>query len=148
MTGGFDEVFRNLNALEQDFHRRAAVAMDEVGKMLENHARTNHLWKDRSGNTNNSTIGGLSEQTREYVRAVLSAGMTYDVFLELARGGKWAWLMPAVEANRLQILQIINRNMDVRHARANRITDVGGQTRALIRGKGGSEHLRRLRDKE
>ena len=111
MTGGFDEVERNLDKLEADLRRRAARAMDEVGIHLANYAKTHHLWTPRTGATDVSTVGGLYEETQEYVRAVLSAGMTYNVFLELARSGRWSWLKPAVDANHSTILRIIERHM-------------------------------------
>lgn len=140
MTGGFNEVYHALDALEQSIHAAAESAMDEAGHLLANYAKTNHLWQDRTGNTTASTIGGLVESTRELVRGALSAGMDYDVFLELAREGRWAWLLPAVEANKLEILLIFNRHLSEFGLSFKRIS-VGGRTYALITGEK-STHLR------
>ena len=114
MNNGFDDVRRNMEeVLRNQMRKKAESAMDEVGHYLANYAKDNHLWTPRTGDTDRSTVGGLYESTAEYVRAVLSAGMTYDVFLELAREGRWAWLNPAVEANQSAINSIIVRHMSL-----------------------------------
>ena len=76
-----------------------AVAMGEIAALLESYAKANHPWKDDTGATATSIRGFISEVTPITITATLSAGMEYDVFLELARDGKWAWLWPAIEAN-------------------------------------------------
>ena len=99
MLRGLDQVQRNLDLYYQGTLRKAAVAMEEIAKLLEGYAKVNHPWKDQTTNTATSIEGFISEATPLTITATLSAGMEYDVFLELARGGKWAWLWPAIEAN-------------------------------------------------
>lgn len=96
---GLDEVMANLERWYQGTLKRAAVAMEEIAALLESYAKANHEWKDDTGATTTSISGFISEATPLVITATLSAGMSYDVFLELARDGKWAWLWPAVEAN-------------------------------------------------
>mgnify|MGYP007112932799 CR=1 FL=1 len=96
---GLDDVQRNLERYYQGTLKRAAIAMEEIAALLEGYAKANHPWKPKSGATDVSTKGFIAEATPLVITAVLSAGMEYDVFLELARSGKWAWLWPAVEAN-------------------------------------------------
>lgn len=102
---------RALDDLEREIHRRTVAAGDEIGHMLANYAKTHHPWTPRTGATDVSTQGGVYEQTREYVRVVLSAGMSYNVFLELARSGEWAWLYPTVQANQQNIMRILERHL-------------------------------------
>lgn len=118
MTGGFDEVYRNMDAWERQFRKKAEEAIDEIGHFLANYAKKNHQWGNPyskgyipTGATDLSTKGGLYESATDYVRGVLSAGMDYNVFLELAREGKWAWLWPAVEANQTTIMGILERHL-------------------------------------
>lgn len=110
-VGGFQEVNRNLDNLEREIHRRAVNAMDEVGHFLANYAKTHHPWTPRTGATDVSTVGGIESETKEYVRAVLSAGMSYDVFLELAKDGRWSWLWPSVTSNQQNIMRILERHL-------------------------------------
>lgn len=111
MIGGFREVERALDDFEREIHRKTVRAGDEIGHMLANYAKTNHPWTPRTGHTDQSTVGGVYKETREYVQVVLSAGMSYDVFLELAMSGRWSWLMPAVQANQRQIMSILERHL-------------------------------------
>lgn len=110
-VGGFREVEANLEKLEADIHRRTVEAGDEIGHYLANYAKTHHPWTPRTGLTDVSTVGGVYKETREYVQVVLSAGMSYDVFLELAMEGRWSWLLPAVEASQAQIMSILERHL-------------------------------------
>lgn len=117
-VGGFREVERALDNFEAEIHRRTVAAGDEIGHYLANYAKTNHLWGNPysegytpTGHTDQSTQGGVYEQTREFVRVVLSAGMDYDVWLELAMSQRWSWLRPAVYASERQIMQILERHL-------------------------------------
>ena len=96
---GLEEVQTNLDRYYQGTLARAAVVMQEIAAILEGYAKSHHPWKDDTGATNTSIIGFISEVTPMTITATLSAGMEYDVFLELAHDGKWAWLWPAIEAN-------------------------------------------------
>ncbi len=99
MLRGLDHVQRNLDLYYQGALRKAVVAMEEIAALLEGYAKANHPWQPRTGATDVSTRGFISEATPLVITATLSAGMEYDVFLELARDGRWAWLWPAIEAN-------------------------------------------------
>jgi hypothetical protein len=95
-----DDVIRNLEAWYGDIIRRAYQAMEEIAAILEGYAKSHHKWKPDTGATDTSTRGFIAEVTPSVITAVLKAGMEYDVFLELAREGKWSWLWPAIEANK------------------------------------------------
>lgn len=97
---GLAEVERNLNKWYSDgIMARARQAMEEIAALLDGYAKTHHPWTPRTGHTDVSTRGFISEVTPKIITAVLTAGMAYDVFLELAREGKWAWLWPTIQAN-------------------------------------------------
>lgn len=96
-----------LEALKARFQQQIEGAAAEIAHTLEQYALNNHPWEIRSGETNETTRGRVVEFSAEVVRITLSAGMDYDVFLELARDGKWAWLWPAVMANVDTIKQIL-----------------------------------------
>ncbi|MCE5199800.1 hypothetical protein LLG39_12585 [bacterium] len=100
MLRGLDQVQRNLDKWYSDgILKRAAEVMAEIAAMLEGYAKSHHDYQDQTANTTNSTRGFIAEATPKVITTVLTAGMAYDVFLELARNGKWAWIWPAVEEN-------------------------------------------------
>jgi hypothetical protein len=104
---GVDIVLRNLTKVEAWFHQALHDAGEEIAHLLASYAKTHHLWQPKSGATDTSTIGQIVEETREYVLVAVSAGMDYDVFLELAREGRWSWLWPAVVACEAQMTEIV-----------------------------------------
>lgn len=110
-VGGEDTVLRNLGLLEDRFAMAVVKAGHEIGHLLANYAKTHHPWTPRTGNTDQSTSGDVVEITREYVLVALSAGMSYDVFLELAKQGRWAWLWPTIVACEADIKQSLQMNM-------------------------------------
>jgi len=133
---GGDEVARRLAAYRVQIQARAELAMQAVMTALEGWAKSEHghpgasitrgasegkdrryedhdppFW-DQTGNTTQSIRGELvSEASAQIVRGVLTAGMEYDVFLELAKDGKWAFLMPTIENHKDDILTIITSIM-------------------------------------
>lgn len=68
-------------------------------------------WGDVTSATQQSTVGGVSQVTSEFVMVALTAGMDYDVLLEKAREGRWAWLWPAVIANENEMKSILARHL-------------------------------------
>lgn len=112
-VGGFREVEKALDDLEKRMYQRAYDAMDEIGHHLANDAKTHHEWQPVTGATDVSTVGGVYEATQEFIRVVLSAGMDYDVFLETARQGRWAWLHPTVTRNQAYIVRRLGEALSV-----------------------------------
>lgn len=110
-VAGMAEVEAGVLAFEIAVAGAMRAAGGEIASLLANYAKTNHPWTPRTGATDVSTKGTVVEATAEFVTIVLSAGMTYDVFLEFARQGKWAWLGPAVEACKPQILESLGRHL-------------------------------------
>lgn len=68
---------------------------------------------DETGDTTRSIKGEVVEVSAELVRGVLSAGMDYDIYLELAREGKWAFLWPTIVAHKDDIEKIIAARMAI-----------------------------------
>lgn len=114
---GMTVVLDHLDAYVEGLGTSAQAAAREIGQLLANYAKANHPWQDRTSNTNNSIMGTDSGGAQEYapgdgvIDIYLSAGMDYDIFLELAHEGKWAWLWPAIEANQGGMRQILVRHL-------------------------------------
>lgn len=89
---------------------QAAGMTHGMGKAMElvaYYARTEHLYTRRTGLTELTTEGGLYEATAQKVVGVVSAGMSYDKWLELARGGEWSFLWPALMQHKDEVLALI-----------------------------------------
>lgn len=108
---GVSAVISGLEGWVKGTQDNVVKAAFEIAMLLEAYAKDHHPWQDRTGDTRQSIQGTVAEISDEMVLILLSAGMNYDVFLELARGGKWAWLWPAVIANQRKILGILRRNL-------------------------------------
>ena len=108
---GIDAVQLALADVARQIQDRAETAIAEVMDALEGWAKSEHAYIDRTSNTTNSIKGQVAEVSAALVRGVLSAGMEYDVFLELARDGKWAFLWPTIERHKDEILQMIQSRM-------------------------------------
>lgn len=106
-----DAVQLRLEEVVRQMQQNAETAMHEVMAALEGWAKSEHAYRDRTANNTNSIKGEVAEVSAEIVRGVLSAGMEYSAFLELAKEGKWAFLWPVIERHKDDILAIIQNRM-------------------------------------
>ncbi len=107
---GLAVVFDHLDAYVEGLRENALIAAGEIAAVLEAYAKREHPWTTRSGATAASILGTVIEG-QDVIDIYLSAGMDYDVFLELAHSGRWAWLWPAIEANKELIRTILVRRL-------------------------------------
>lgn len=110
-TSGVDIVQFRLAEITRQIQQNAETAMAEVMAALEGWAKSEHSYNDRTSNTTNSIKGEVAEATALIVRGVLSAGMDYDIWLELCHDGRWAFLWPTIEKHKDDILAIIEARM-------------------------------------
>ncbi len=108
---GLEQAQRNLEVYAQGLRSGALLAAHEIATLLEGYAKSHHPWSPDTGATDVSTKGTVVEASSEMMRIVLSAGMEYDVYLEFAREGKWAWLWPTIVANKEPIRAILKNRL-------------------------------------
>lgn len=104
---GMDVVIRNLeNWSKEKVSRVTRASQHVIAPSLENYARSNRPWQDRTGNA----------RRRLHTKVVTSAddlsiqlhhGVSYGVFLELKQAGKFAILKPTIMQNQAAVLKII-----------------------------------------
>ena len=118
---GFQDWLRNVDRFQGNIEASVVKACDEIAAVLESYAKSHHKWGNPyskgyvpTGLTDQTTRGTWEQVRRDLYRIVLSAGMEYNVVLELARNGKWSWLAPAVEANQQVIINILSDNLRMR----------------------------------
>lgn len=104
------DVYRNLDAFERRLHQRGRSAVQALGPYLVEWTKAEKPWQDRTGETAASIQAFLSEAA-EGVQVSLTATVDHARFLELARGGKWAFLLPVIERHEADIRRILSEEM-------------------------------------
>jgi len=81
---------------------------------MVDYAKSNKPWEDRTGNATGaiglSGPGGAEvpvELANEIVTIYLTTGMDYGKWLELANSGKYAIILPTLEAHYNEIVEMI-----------------------------------------
>lgn len=81
--------------------------MEKAMELIAYYARTEHSYTRRTGLTEQTTEGGIYESTAAKIVGVVSASMSYDVFLELCHAGKWSFLWPALLEHQEEVLALL-----------------------------------------
>jgi len=97
-------------ALEGMYHDKVVAAVGVLmtlfaGK-IEAYAKANAPWTDRTGNAR-QTLFTVVDLATDMVTLYLSHGMEYGKFLELCNSGKYAIIMPALQAAYGEISQAL-----------------------------------------
>lgn len=110
-VSGVEACIDGLEAAVEGMRRQAESAAKAIAALLEAYAKQNHLWRNKTGQTQATTKGFIAEASDELVVIALTTATDYSTFLELARGGRWSWLWPAIDANREEIMRILRRHL-------------------------------------
>jgi hypothetical protein len=103
-------VLRNLNAFVIEMTDAGREAAEEIGELLVGYAKTHHLWQPQTGQTE-LTTQAVIEEVNGMIEVALTTETDYSTFLELARNGRFAWLWPAMDANKGAIVEIMRRRL-------------------------------------
>ncbi len=100
------KVQNNLNMSRVSQKMRAAIGVyaDTAALKMEGQAKQNAPWTDRTSNARNSIRGSFGWRGDHCV-IVLSGGMEYSVYLELAMSKKYAILYPTILKNAPDVLR-------------------------------------------
>lgn len=79
-----------------------------IASRLQAHAQANAPWTDRTGVAREGLVT-IADVSTELVTIYLVTTAPYGVFLELARGGKYAIIMPTIEALMPEIYALMQR---------------------------------------
>lgn len=85
--------------------QKAALALyaDTAAKKMEGEAKAGAPWTDRTSHARQS-ISGTHGWDNSTLKIVLSGGMNYSVYLELAMEKAYAILVPTIQKNAAEIL--------------------------------------------
>jgi hypothetical protein len=87
----------------------AVVALGEYfASRLEGYAKTHAPWTDRTGHARQS-LTGKCIPTAAAVVIVLAGLADYQIWLEIAHGGRWAIILPTIDAHLGEIVGALHR---------------------------------------
>lgn len=103
-------VKHNFNDKAIESTVRAAISMfgNTAAKKMEADAKINRPWTDRTSLARNSIRGNFEWQGKK-ARIVLSGGVRYFIWLELAHEKKWAILVPTIEKHAPEVVSAYKR---------------------------------------
>ncbi len=110
MLEGLSAVLQNIEAQKQRQVRGMAMAAGEICQLLQSYAKANAPFTDRTGNLRNSINADIEAISTDAVTMILQANMEYAPYVELRFANRYAYLVPAVEANMVRIHEIVERH--------------------------------------
>lgn len=95
------------------YGERVIEAVKAVAKyfepVLEEYARQNAPWTDRTGNARQTLHAWSDELANDIVELWIGHGMEYGLWLEVRWGGRYAIVWPAIEQHLAPIAQMLQR---------------------------------------
>lgn len=91
----------------------AAIAMyaENAALTLQNYARENRPWTDRTGHARQRLTGSVAKVSQGY-QIILAHGVDYGKWLELAHEKRFAIIQPTIQAKSPEILSGFNKLLE------------------------------------
>lgn len=106
--GGTDRVvLANMTRYGERVIEAINAVADYFSAVVETEAKTGAPWTDRTSNARQTLSGFKVELAKDVVAIYLAHGMDYGIFLETMGQGKWAIILPTLEANYTPIMQML-----------------------------------------
>ena len=104
---GDDKILQRMSEYERKVLEAVVGVADYFTPVIESYAKDNAPWTDRTGNARQSLHAFTQVLARDTVALYLAHGVNYGVFLELAHQGRYAIIMPTLEAHYTAISQML-----------------------------------------
>lgn len=106
--GGTDRiVIQNMQRYERRVYEAIRYVADYFAPVLENYAKANAPWVDRTGNARASLHAFKRELSEAVVELYLAHGMDYGIHLERRFQGRYAIILPTLQAHYPQVGQML-----------------------------------------
>lgn len=92
-------VKRNMDLYKEQVRQAVVAVAQFFSVQLENYAKTNARWTDRSGNARQGLYSLVDDAAENAVIIYLSHGVDYGKWLEIAFQGRFAIIWEAIESN-------------------------------------------------
>lgn len=96
---GDDRVVRNMAVYGERVRQAVRAVADYWAPVIEAYAKDNAAWTDRTGNARQSLHAFVEQLSRDSVALYLAHGVEYGKWLELAHAGRYAIILPALQAH-------------------------------------------------
>lgn len=108
--GGTDRaVMARMNAYETQVYETLGNLAEAFAPMIETAAKDGAPWTDQTGNARQTLRCRWRFMDKSKVEIVLSHGMGYGIFLELANQGVYAIILPTLEWWAPQLMESLRR---------------------------------------
>lgn len=98
MTMVIDGIITGLNNLNEKVDDAVRVMATQGGQKMQNFARENRKWTDRTGQARQRLVGGSGLMPRGHgYRVYIAHGVDYGIWLELAHEKRFSILPQTVE---------------------------------------------------
>lgn len=121
-------VVHRLDVIIGKMKSQTFTAGQRVATELEQYAKDNHPWQNRTFETERTTEA-IADWNGDYVEIVLTTGTPYTKFLELYMGGRFTWLAPAMQAMAPRMLEILIEEITLGGMSR---SDIGGVVRSFF----------------
>lgn len=104
----FDDkgILDGLEKLRSRAEKKLRVYADTSALKMENKAKNDAKWIDRTGDARRSIKGFAKKATnKEAIRITLQDGVYYGKYLEYCNGGKYAVIEPTVDSEAPQLVE-------------------------------------------
>ena len=89
---GFDAVIGNIKNFSASMEKEAIDVAKSVAPQMEEYAKENRKWKDRTGHARQGLVGSFHYQKKMYIGCRIYSRVDYAYWLEVIQGGKYAIL--------------------------------------------------------
>ncbi len=106
--GGTDKIVaRNMGLYGQRAKNAAKSVANYWAPIVEAYAKENANWTDQTANARQTLHAFVDDAANDAVAIYLSHGMDYGLWLEIANSGKYAIILPALEAHYDPIIKML-----------------------------------------
>lgn len=102
------EINLRLGTLDSGVRERMNAIAGYVGEEMAGYAKKNAPWADRTANARNGlhsvVVGGENE-----VKSIVSHGVDYGIWLEIAHGGQYSIIPASVEYGFSEAMELVSR---------------------------------------
>ena len=98
-----------LSGLQSRTEAAVQTLCDTVARKMESWAKDNARWQNRTGNARQGLTGSAVWQDTTTIWIVVSHSVDYGIWLELAKQRKYAILEEAVEQNKDELMNGLQR---------------------------------------
>lgn len=103
-----DDVLKRLDAMQAKTRASLQIIADSAAKAMEEYAKRNARWTDRTGNAR-QRLKGSTRWEQSALIAAISHNVDYGMWLELCNEKKYAILEEALESQAQNLLDAYQR---------------------------------------